>query len=104
MEYIRAEEQYALCKEAVKHYGKQNQVDMAIEEMSELIKALLKERRASKEFEPSDYERKQDDISEEMADVYIMLDQLMVIFQNSEDIVYFKSLRLKRLRKRIDGD
>ena len=104
MEYIRAEEQYALCKEAVKHYGKQNQVDMAIEEMSELIKALLKEHRASKEFEPSDYERKLDDISEEMADVYIMLDQLMVIFQNSEDIVYFKSLRLKRLRKRIDGD
>ncbi len=33
-------------EKAIKHYGVDSQVDVAIEEMSELIKALIKERRA----------------------------------------------------------
>ncbi len=35
-----------ILEKAIKHYGVDSQVDVAIEEMSELIKALIKERRA----------------------------------------------------------
>ncbi|MBR1391065.1 MAG: hypothetical protein IJ567_06445 [Lachnospiraceae bacterium] len=43
-----------ILEEAVRVYGKEPQIDMAIEEMSELTKALLKSRRA--EAKPEAYE------------------------------------------------
>lgn len=75
--------------QAVETYGKANQVDKAIEEMSELTKALLKERQKAGSV---------NDIIEEIADVSIMLAQLLVIFEANtvfEDYVSFKIKRLK---------
>lgn len=78
-----------ILMQAVETYGKANQVDKAIEEMSELTKALLKERQKAGSV---------NDIIEEMADVSIMLAQLMLIFEAStvwEDYVSFKIKRLE---------
>lgn len=86
-----------LINECVNIYGKRSQVDMAIEEMSELTKALLKERRVD-----TDNERKAaDHIAEEMADVIIMLEQLMIIFDNVEEIQEQINYKLERQRKRL---
>lgn len=84
-----------LLEDCVRIYGKRSQVDMAIEEMSELTKALLKERRIP------DGKACADHIAEEMADVTIMLMQLQMIFDNSEEIQEQITYKLERQRKRL---
>ena len=70
-------------------YGNEMQIDVAIEEMSELIKALIKDRRVSDK-------KSSDNVLEEMADVQIMLDQLKMIFGGTKKIEWYKLNRLKR--------
>lgn len=60
-------------RKAIKAYGHKKQEDICIEEMSELIKAIIKNRRYSST------ETRQS-IREEVADVQIMLDQMRMIF------------------------
>jgi NTP pyrophosphatase (non-canonical NTP hydrolase) len=60
---------------ALEHWGEELQVNLAIEEMSELTHALLKYRRR-----PS--EDREDHVREEIADVLIMLDQLLLIYDH----------------------
>lgn len=64
-----------LCEKALLSWGFDPQMDMVIEEMSELTKAILKYRR-----DPTEIRAKH--IAEEIADVKIMLKQL--------DIAMFK--------------
>lgn len=62
-----------VCKKAVDVFGEPIQLDIAIEECAELIKAISKYKRyCGKESI--------EDVIEEMADVYIMLNQLLIIF------------------------
>jgi len=77
-----------ILKTAIRHYGAGIQLFKAIEELSELIHAL------------SRYEDREN-ISEEMADVRIMLDQLEIIFGNSDDVHQWELKKLKRLDERV---
>ena len=77
--------------DAVEIYGKDNQIWMAIEEMSELGNALAKYRRGR-------VTRK--DVCEEIADVAIMMIQLSKIFGPDNVSDYLKS-KLDRLNKRL---
>lgn len=88
-------DRYILGK-AVETYGTESQVDMAIEEMSELTKALLKYRRASKTN--IGIAQAHFDIQEEMADVEIMLDQLKILFG---DPICERKKKLERLKERL---
>ncbi len=96
-----------ILQQAVSTYGKEAQTDMAIEEMSELTKALLKERRQVKKgFDVSSaetFEMLEDDISEEMADVIIMLVQLQMIFNNKEEVSRYINSKVERLKVRMGG-
>jgi NTP pyrophosphatase (non-canonical NTP hydrolase) len=56
---------------AIETYGKDMQLTVAVEELSELIKEICKNRRGADN---------RDNIVEEIADCYIMLDQLIMIF------------------------
>ena len=71
------EERIALLTRAIRTYGEPAQIDMAIEEMAELTKALCKIKRAQAGCEVT---AAIDNAVEEMADVQIMLDQLRIIF------------------------
>ena len=73
---------------AIKHYGVGAQWSKAIEELSELIRALAR---------ADDIKN----IAEEMADVRIMLDQLEIIFHNREQVRKYELEKLKRLSERI---
>ncbi len=86
---------------AVDTYGVAAQTDMAIEEMSELIKALLKHRRAEKFPEAWDYERTKQNIYEEISDVMIMLIQLIMIYGGTE-IFRIIGDKVKRLEERLN--
>ena len=92
-----------ILHEAIQRYGVDSQVDMAIEEMSELTKALLKFRRAvnSKQiFSGLEWDSMNNAILEEMADVQIMLDQLYIIYGVPTKDRFYKINRLKeRLEK-----
>ncbi|MBD5547541.1 MAG: hypothetical protein HDQ97_09095 [Lachnospiraceae bacterium] len=84
--------QYEVLEKAVKTWGEAAQTDMMIEEMAELTKALLNNRRG-----------RESNISEEMADVYIMLKQLEIIFENKGKINHFINEKIKRLEERLKG-
>ena len=78
---------------AINTYGEQPQVDMTIEEMSELTKAILKYRRAENKNK-NEAEYLEDDIIEEIADVQIMLDQMRIIFGDTSSQEEYKLNRL----------
>lgn len=91
-----------ILQQAVDTYGKEAQVDMAIEEMSELAKALLKHRRAEKSPEAWDYERTKQCIYEEIADVIIMLSQLLMIYGGREAVQKDIETKVTRLAERLE--
>ena len=92
------EERIALLTRAIRTYGEPAQIDMAIEEMAELTKALCKIKRAQAGCEVT---AAIDNVVEEMADVQIMLDQLRIIFHRSTEEV--EEAKLERLKNRLDG-
>ncbi len=73
MKIISARRKKAIMLEAILKFGNDQQIDMAIEEAGELITALAKRNRT---FNGSTKR----DIIEEMADMQIMIWQLMLIF------------------------
>lgn len=93
---------------AIETFGEDSQIDMAIEEMSELTKALLKYRRAIKNGKTETIELRKivakHDVSEEMADVSIMLEQLYLIFDNRESVEAFVEAKTIRLEERIKNE
>ena len=88
---------------AISTYGVDNQIDVAIEEMSELTKALVKLHR----FERSgagDPKEILSSIYEEMADVEIMLTQLEMIFECKTFVEDEKLAKVKRLKERLSNE
>lgn len=79
---------------AIRTYGYRAQLAMAIEEMSELTKAICKYWR---------HQNKEtcDQILEEMADVEIMLEQMKIMFGNPKDI---KEQKIHRLFHRLNKE
>ena len=79
---------------AIETYGKDMQLTVAVEEFSELIKEICKHKRGADNI---------DNIVEEMADCYIMLEQMEIIFGiDNRDIGMFKYDKLCRLEKRLE--
>lgn len=79
---------------AVKQFGEVSQLVMTMEETSELTQALSKYLRGY---------NNQDNIAEEMADVYIMLRQLEIIFKNENLVESYIEKKIKRLSERLDN-
>ena len=79
-----------IFKSAVHWWGKEAQTDMMIEEMAELTKAILNERRG-----------RDHNIAEEMADVKIMLAQMEIIFQNAGEVEQRFREKVSRLDQRL---
>lgn len=69
---------------------------MAVEESSELMKAICKLRREGIT------EKTVNNLAEEMADMEIMLEQLKIMFYLSEGVKEWKNYKLRRLSKMIE--
>lgn len=79
---------------ALKTWGKNPQMLQVIEEMSELIKEILK-----------NVNRGKDNISEmieETADVEIMLEQLKCCYNIKQEVEDYKKQKLLKIAKRLD--
>lgn len=80
-------------EKAIETYGKDMQLTVAIEELSELIKEICKNKRG---------EDNRDNLIEEMADCCIMLEQLVIIFNIKEaEIDRVMDEKLSRLESRL---
>lgn len=80
------------CRAALAAFGRDSQVMVAIEEMSELTKELCKN---SKGQENTTH------IAEEIADVEIMLQQMKMLFDCAGQVETFRWYKLERLAGRI---
>ena len=99
---------YETLKTAISKYGIVNQIDMAIEEMSELTKALLKHKRYARLTEHEGANEQEAakiyaDVCEEMADVIIMLNQLQMIYDNKKEVSFCINSKVERLKARMEG-
>lgn len=84
------------------HYGIVLQTDVLVEECSELIKAVLKHRRAVMKKDEKKMAECLENIREEVGDVELMLLQIKLLFQfDTHDIVEKK---IKRQLKRIEDE
>lgn len=81
-----------ICRAALEAFGKSSQVQVAIEEMSELTKELCKNGRGQENTTR---------IAEEIADVEIMLCQMVMLFNCAGQVDEFRRYKLERLAGRI---
>lgn len=81
-----------ICRKAMETFGKSSQMQVAIEEMSELTKELCKNGRGQENTTH---------IAEEIADVEIMLQQMVMLFDCEGQVETFRRYKLERLAERI---
>jgi len=86
------EENKKVYVEALTKWGIEDQVFMLLEEMSELANAICKYRRGRVQIP---------DIVTELADVSIMLEQMLVAFNVESDFNKEKIRKIERLKERL---
>ena len=85
-----------IYRKVIGKYGIEAQLDMVIEEMSELTKEICKIKRGKGKYM---------NIVEEIADVEIMLDQLKMICQIRVNVLHdMKFQKLERLKEVLEYD
>ena len=83
---------------ALYFYGGQAQITMVFEEMAELQDVLCKFLRGRVDGDTCA------SIAEEIADVGIMLDQMMIEFQIEDAVAEQRTYKVQRLRERIENE
>ena len=84
-----------ILEAALSAYGSEIQRVVAIEELSELQKDLCKSLRGQTDRQH---------IAEEIADVQIMLEQMMMLYECHEDVAIWRSKKVERLYERLIRD
>ena len=86
--------EFEIYEQAVKHYGRLNQLIKAMEELGELIQALARWTTGHADFA---------NVCEEIADVEIMLDQVKIILGDryEELLTLKKAEKLGKLAERL---
>ena len=90
-ERVRLESETVWC-DAIEHNGEDMQLNVAVEEMAELTKEIIKYKRGFDNLQQ---------LAEEIADVEIMLEQLKLIFGVHIVVIIEKEKKKDRLRKRL---
>jgi NTP pyrophosphatase (non-canonical NTP hydrolase) len=86
-----------ILEKAINTYGVKNQEDVAIEEMAELTKAIIKNRRYNSDAT-------KENIAEEIADVIVMLAQLLFVYgvTKHSDVSDYIDGKIQRLANRLN--
>ena len=98
MKKYNYEERRDTYNAALAKWGMVPQLYVAIEEMSEVIKALTKFMR-----DPDRMEDAIASIIEEVADATIMLEQLRLIFGINDEVCEAMDAKIERLKERVSG-
>ena len=89
-----------LLERVITANGMNKQLDVAIEELSELIQAICKIKRRDSLSNESFAVK--GNLAEEMADVEIVLAELKLMFDNEDNVKEWKDYKLDRLEKRLN--
>ena len=89
-----------LLERVITANGMNKQLDIAIEELSELIQAICKIKRRDSLSNESFAVK--GNLAEEMADVEIILAELKLLFDNEDNVKEWKNYKLDRLEKRLN--
>jgi len=84
-----------IYQKAIKKFGTPIQIVVCIEELSELIKELTKDIRDKGNIEH---------IAEEIADVTIMLEQMILIFDCDVEVQNYRLQKLERLKQLLEKE
>ena len=83
-----------VLERAIETYGKDMQLTVAVEELSELIKEICKNKRGNDN---------RDNIIEELVDCYIVMEQIEIIFNLGSGELHSKLVeKLNRLERRLE--
>jgi len=88
-------------KKAIETWGSAAQIEMMIEECSELTQAIQKLKRSYYSNDDERIAEANTHVCEELADVNIMLEQMMFVFDSAK-ISNFKEAKIERLKGRIE--
>lgn len=88
-------DQKPIYQKAIKTFGTPIQIVVCMEEMAELIKELSKDLRNKGNIEH---------IAEEIADVMIMLEQMILIFNCDVEVKNYRLQKLERLKMLLEGE
>lgn len=89
----RAEANRALSRRALETYGAEAQTRMVFEEFAELQKELCKHARGKDN---------RMEIAEEIADVFNVLDQMIILYDCADEVAAFREEKLERLADKLD--
>lgn len=92
-----------LFRQAVDTFGADHQMVKAMEELSELSVAIAKYMECTGDVDARARDFLRENVSEEMADVEIMLAQLKIMLENSGEVAAWRLRKRKRLERTIDG-
>lgn len=92
------QDQKKILESAIKTFGVTRQTDKAIEEMAELTQALKKFR-----YPESNLQKLHNDVISELADVVIMVNQLIMMYDTNNDLDRMIEFKLDYLTRKIES-
>lgn len=93
-----------ILQKAIETYGTHNQMLKCIEECSELSRAISRILTELSSGDGFTTEASQENLYEELADVSIMISQVMVMFDCTDEVIGWQLKKLNRLKERLEND
>lgn len=90
--------EFEILKANIAKHGVDEELTVAAEECAELIQAITKIKRYGKRQDLLDH------LAEEMADVTIVLDEIVFMFDNLFDMKDWRKRKLERMNKRLEDN
>lgn len=91
-----------ILKEAIKKYGTHNQMLKCIEECGELSRAISRILIELSSGDGFTTKESQENLYEELADVSIMIEQMIIMFDCTDEVIAQQLIKLRRLKERLD--
>lgn len=93
-----------ILQKAIKHYGTHNQMLKCIEECGELTRAVSRILTELSSGDGFTTEESLANLQEELADVSIMVEQMIMMFKFEKDVNQYRAFKINRLKERLEND
>lgn len=93
-----------ILQRAIKHYGTHNQMLKCIEECGELSRAVSRILTELSSGDGVTTEESMANLQEELADVSIMVEQMIMMFKFEKDVNQYRAFKINRLKERLEHE
>ena len=93
-----------ILKKAISKYGTHNQMLKCIEECGELSRAVSRILIELSSGDGFTTEESQENLYEELADVSIMVEQMIMMFDCLDEVVLWQTKKINRLKERLNSN